>query len=170
MPDSEHDDAKAPFQIRDFRVKTRKLGLRCASKAGLTMPEWADRAFHSQARIDEGENIFPPVGKAPIPAGNDDALIALLNAAAALAAANDRQLRAVPGLTSLVAERVRAARGLAPRPKPAINVKLELKPARTGMVFDGVKQTSGNRQTSAKTADFGDVFAGHNGVNHEVNS
>jgi hypothetical protein len=120
MSDAADADGKAPFQIRAFPVVTRKLALACANKSGLTIPEWMDRAVHSQARLDQGENIFPPSrpgspAPPPTPLASDADLIGLLHAAAALAATDpERKVAAIPGLKTLLAERVRSARGLPP--------------------------------------------------------
>lgn len=131
MSDADDADGKKPFQIRGFPVATRKLALACAAKAGLTMPEWMDRAVHSQSRIDRDESVFPPLAKVNGHADDDEGLVELLNAAAAIAAANGRQLRSVPGLTSLVAERVRKARGLPPLAPRRLGVKHTLQISKT---------------------------------------
>lgn len=136
MPDSE--DAKAPFQIRDFRVATRELGKTCANRAGLTMAEWADRAFHTQARVDANDQqVFVPPPKSAPEQARDTHLAELLTSAGAATAHDPRGLKAVPGMVSLLAERVRAARGLPPRALRKTPVKQPLLISKTTAIGEG---------------------------------
>ena len=114
MSDMADQDEKKPFQIKSFATADRELAKAASMRAGLNMGEWVGRAVRTQDRVDRQESIFPPVAPSRTAEADDTALISLMTAAAALAAANPRQLRGVPGLTSLLAARVRQARGLPP--------------------------------------------------------
>lgn len=113
------DDTKKPFQLRAFPVAARKLATDCASRAGLTLPEWFDRAVHTQARLDTQESVFPPgdaaqdfaAGKpSPQPSALME-LVALMAAAGTLAAHTK-----LPGdVRALINQRARALQGLPPR-------------------------------------------------------
>ncbi len=117
---SDSENPKAPFQIRDFKIATRELGKTCAHKAGLTMAEWADRAFRTQARVDANEQvIFDPPPKPSMTQARDAQLAELLTAAGTATAHDPRGLRAIPGMISLLQDRVRVARGLPPLPPRA---------------------------------------------------
>jgi hypothetical protein len=120
MSDTEQDEEKKPFQLRAFPVASRKLAVSCAIKAGLTVPEWVDRAVHSQARIDRQESLFPPgqweayrngTTEQPIAAVDAATSIAdmatLLHAAAALAA-HTTMPREVRSLISAYARSIRS--------------------------------------------------------------
>lgn len=139
MVDKAATDAKAPFQIRDFLVATRELGKTCAHKSGLTMAEWADRAFHTQARVDRNEQVIfaPPKQAHPEDAARDAALADLLTAAGAATSHDPRGIKAVPGLVSLLAARVRAAKGLPPLPPRKTPVKQMLQIGKTPRQMPG---------------------------------
>jgi hypothetical protein len=87
MSDNDDPDAKGPFQIRDFRRGTQAKAKACANRAGLNMAEWMDRAVHTQARVEQGDQILPPDQPgAPQPSGPNgaDQLTARMHAVAGL--------------------------------------------------------------------------------------
>ena len=110
------DDEKKPFQLRAFPVETRKLAVVCATKAGLTVPEWIDRAVHSQARLDRAESVFPP--ERPNSDGDAQtdlsAICELVRVAVDVAKVTGKPLRSdLQGrLLGLVDQEIRAARGM----------------------------------------------------------
>lgn len=131
MIDNDEADEKKAFNLRDFPVAERKFIKDCANRAGLTMPEWIVMAAHTQARVDAHENVFPPAHATAsngVSVSDDIGLLDLLNAAGA---ATGGRPRAVPGLVSLLAARVREAKGLPPLAPRKNHVKQFLRISKT---------------------------------------
>lgn len=57
MPD---EPERAPWTVKSVNVETRKLAVASATKEGVTMAEWLDRAVRNQADLDKGNQIIPP--------------------------------------------------------------------------------------------------------------
>lgn len=126
--DANPDEQTIIVNIKGVRKSAWKGAKDLADKHKEPMGDLVSRALEQLIRIDTGpreifperDGISPPISanlnpKSANPDSHEDAALAeLLNAAAAVSAHNERQLKSVPGLTSLLAERVRAARGLPP--------------------------------------------------------
>ena len=104
--------------VKGVEVEAWEMAKDLSNRHDESLGSVVSRAIRQLHQIDRGPRELPPLVSAnliPKTANpDDDGLVALLNAAAAIAASNERKLSSVPGLTSLVAERVRAARGLPP--------------------------------------------------------
>jgi hypothetical protein len=127
---------KSSFSIKAFPVEARKLALACAARAGLTMAEWMDRAVHSQARLEAGENVLPPdrgfaapaAISQPVP-GDLAGLLIMMQVAQVAAQASGKPMgkTIAQRYYGLVDDRVRAAAGLPPRtPRKAPRRRLTL--------------------------------------------
>lgn len=57
MTDAEH----APFTVKAFPVEARELARKCATKQGEHMGAWLARAVRTQANLEAGERVLPPV-------------------------------------------------------------------------------------------------------------
>lgn len=105
------DDAK-PWLVKDFPVSLREKINHAAYEAKTTVPVWLVNYFNTYGIDGEVINVKPAPAK-PRNGGAEGDLNPLLHAVAAvLAASGGKGLGAVPGLHSLVKERVREARGL----------------------------------------------------------
>lgn len=124
----DNEVARAPFQIKSFSIEIRNLALRSSRKQGLTMGEWMERAVQTQARLEDGENIFPPRtetlhdGAAVVRQVDQVFAVAsqlrdLMQASAAAAEASGRPMpaRAAGRFHAFVDDQIRAVSGLPPR-------------------------------------------------------
>lgn len=129
MANQENPEAdRAAWTIKSVPVETRKLAVACATKQGVTMAEWLDRAVRNQATLEAGERVLPPVPRAasvpalarplqPVQHVGLGELAGLMQAAQAVAAAAGV---AIPKATArhalaLTTAQLRSARGLPPK-------------------------------------------------------
>lgn len=111
------DDVK-PWLVKDFPVSLREKINNAAYEAKTTVPVWLVNYFNTYGIGGEVINVKPTPAKPRNGAAEGDLNPLLHAAAAVLAASGGKGLGAVPGLHSLVAERVREARGIAPKAAP----------------------------------------------------
>ena len=55
------DAEQAPFTVKAFPVEARELARKAAAKQGEHMGVWLARAVRTQANLEAGERVLPPV-------------------------------------------------------------------------------------------------------------
>ena len=117
------EEAETTINVKRVKAASWEAARKLAAKHGEHMGATLSRAIDQMANSDTFPREIPPS-----PSGNPIAisgnptsdLVPLLHAAAAVAAATGGKFTVVPGLASLLKDRVRAERGLPPSP-PRLN-------------------------------------------------
>jgi hypothetical protein len=113
------EEAETQINVKRVRVRSWEAARKLAAKHGEHMGSILSRAIDQMARMDNSPRELPPVqmrNPAAISGNPPSDLVPLLNAAAAVAAATGGKITVVPGLATLLKDRVRAERGLPPSP------------------------------------------------------
>lgn len=113
---------KTTVNVKDVEAEAWEMCRKLAAKHDENLGAIVSRALRQLYQIDSGpRELSPTVASNLIPKSANPTpempapyIVQLLNAGAAIAASNDRKLRSVPGLSALLAEKVRAERGLSP--------------------------------------------------------
>ena len=129
MTDAEH----APFTVKAFPVEARELARKCATKQSENMGAWLARAVRTQANLEAGERVLPPVKQgqsvahhgAVIPTRETgkpldlDGLAAALQAVAAVSGAAGVPVskKLARAANALMLTQVMEARGLPSKPR-----------------------------------------------------
>jgi hypothetical protein len=115
---------KTTVNVKDVEAEAWEMCRKLAAKHDENLGAIVSRALRQLYQIDSGPRELSPTVASNLiqksanpmltPEMPSPYIVQLLNAGAAIAASNDRKLRSVAGLSSLLAEKVRAERGLPP--------------------------------------------------------